>query len=166
MTQSQEMIVLYWQVTAAFLMGFDYFVKDVWREKANIFVRSYFAGVQDRIDHDLKLSWGRFTSKVPQIMGGVIFLGAYWFLMEVVIPVFESPVAVVSLTLFAFVLFSGGFLSIFQIFMELFIPVGLGLSLRAVTTFLVSSPKGAIAAMGMLCLFISFILRYVYISAT
>jgi hypothetical protein len=164
MTPSQEMTVLYWQAGAACLMGFDYFVKDAWREKANAAVRLYFAGVQARVDHDLQLSWEYFKSKIPRLTSGAIFLGVWWFLMNVVLPIPQSPTATALLALLAIGFFAGGFLGVFQVFMELYIPVGMGLAFRTVTTFLVSSPKGPIAAIGMLCLFVSFALRHAYIA--
>ncbi|MRJ44857.1 hypothetical protein KF946_00955 [Idiomarina loihiensis] len=165
MTPDQQLIILKLQIAASILMGLDYFMPESWREKANEKAKAYFSGVQSRIDSDITSAWEYIKSKVAKIITAVVMLGlAFLMLYFKSLPIIvESPVFLSLWSIAPLLLFTGGFLTLFSIFMDILLPVGLGGLFRALTTFILGSPKGPLAAIGFICLCLSFFLRYNYI---
>jgi hypothetical protein len=53
MSNEQQLLILYWQIGAALLMGIDYFLPSKAKEYVDTKVRNYLAGVQGRVDKDI-----------------------------------------------------------------------------------------------------------------
>ncbi|WP_155705736.1 hypothetical protein [Halomonas sp. PA16-9] len=49
----EELTILYFQIAAGVMMGWDYFTPKSWREHMNGVLSEYFSGVQGRVDEDL-----------------------------------------------------------------------------------------------------------------
>ena len=165
MTPEQQLLILKFQIAASILMGLDYFMPESWREKANEKAKGYFSGVQSRVDSDMNSAWEYIKSKTAKIITASVMLGlAFLMLNFKSLPILmESPVFLSLWSIATLLLFSGGFLTLFNIFMDILLPIGLGGLFRAFTTFILGSPKGPLAAIGFICLCISFGLRYNYL---
>jgi hypothetical protein len=76
-------------------------------------------------------------------------------------PIIETrPISLALWITTSSMLFLGGFGLILSIVTDILVPVGLGGLFRIITTFILGSPKGPLAAIGFICLCISFALRY------
>jgi hypothetical protein len=165
LTPDQLLLILKFQIAASFLMGLDYFMPESWREKANGKAKDYFSGMQGTVDSDMKSAWEDIKSKSAKIFVSVLMLSlsfamVYFKNLSILI---ESPVFLSLWPIFSLILFIGGFLTLFSIFRDILLPVGLGELFRAFTTFVLGAPKGPLAAVGFICLCISFGLRYNYL---
>ncbi|WMN59561.1 hypothetical protein NI389_15495 [Pseudoalteromonas xiamenensis] len=165
MTPEQQLLVLKFQIAASILMGLDYFMPESWREKANEKAKAYFSGVQSRVDSDITSTWEYIKSKIAKIITAVVMLGLGFLMLNFnSLPILvESPAFLSLWSIAALLLLTGGFLTLSNIFMYILIPVGLGGLFRSFTTFILGSPKGPLAAIGFICLCVSFGLRYNYL---
>lgn len=165
MTPDQQLLILKLQIAASILMGLDYFMPESWREKANDKAKAYFFGVQSRADSNITTAWEYFKSKTAKIVASALMLSlSYGMLYFQSLPILvENPVFLSLYSIAALLLFAVGFLTLFNILMDILLPVSLGGLFRAVTTFILGSPKGPLAAIGFICLCISFGLRYNYL---
>jgi hypothetical protein len=164
MNNEQQLLILYWQISAALLMGIDYLLPSKAKEYVDTKVRNYLEGVQGRVDQDISSGLNLIKENRWKIGIAFLFLAIFYLAIESIKLVgasnFPTLAAIVSLVALFF--FTGGFLVLLNIFMQLVTPLGLGSVVRTLLTFLNKSPKGPIAAGGMLCLFVSFALRYHY----
>jgi hypothetical protein len=166
MTPEQTLLVMQWQIAATILMGLDYFISDSIREKANTYVKCYFEEMQQRVDRDVTKAVDKFKNEFPrvlisliQIVIGIVifFLGRY---------VGDDSLGFLILLLIAAAIFIiSGFNFAFNTVFDLLQTLGIAAPFRFITTFLIGSPKGPIAALGFICLSVSFYLRYTYVSA-
>ncbi|MFM4721128.1 hypothetical protein [Aeromonas bivalvium] len=77
MTPEQNLLIMKWQLAATILMGLDYFISDSFREKANAYVKSYFQGMQERVDADVKQAFSEFKGKLFHVLISIIQIN-YW----------------------------------------------------------------------------------------
>ncbi len=147
-------------------MGLDYFLPESWREKANEKAKAFFSGVQESADSDLKSAFLYLKSQTLKIVTSLIMVALSFAMLKLGSSslIKEYPVFLALWSIASMLLFSGGFLTLFHIFMDILTPVGVGGFFRAITTFIVSSPKGPLAAIGFICLCISFSLRYNFLA--
>lgn len=166
MSNEQQLLILYWQISASILMGIEYFLPSKAKEYVETRLRGYLEGVQGRIDQDISGGFKLIYENRWKIGVALLFLAIFYLSIESIkligaanFPILASLVGLVALFFFA-----GGFLVLLSVFMQLLTPLGLGSVVRAILTFLNKSPKGPIAAGGMLCLLVSFVLRYHYLA--
>lgn len=163
MTPEQTLLVIKWQFLATALMGLDYFISDNFREKANAYIKNYFQGVQHRVDADVIKAFSEFKGKIFHVFFSLIqiAIGVGFFAVSRYIDENLLLLLIATLILSAFFIVAG-FNFAFNVFFNLLTQLGIAAPFRFITTFLVGSPKGPIAAIGFLCLMISFYLRYSY----
>lgn len=163
MTPEQNLLVMKWQFAATILMGLDYFISDSFRSKANLYVKNYFRGVQERIDADVVQAFSEFKGKVFQFFVSLIQIiigfGLFCFGLGIDGELIWLLVGVLLTAVFFIV---SGLSFAFDSVFDLLAKLGIAAPFRFITTFLVGSPKGPIAAIGFICLMISFYLRYSY----
>ncbi|MGR5392553.1 hypothetical protein [Vibrio alginolyticus] len=163
MTPEQTLLVIKWQFAATVLMGLDYFISDRFREKANTYVRNYFQGIQERVDADVVLAFSEFKGKLFHFFLSLfqIGIGGGLFVLSRYIDE-NSLLLLVGILIIAVFFIIAGFNFAFSAVFNLLVKLGIAGPFRFLTTFLVGSPKGPIAAIGFICLMISFYLRYSY----
>ncbi|WP_405127936.1 hypothetical protein [Pseudoalteromonas sp. PB2-1] len=163
MAPEQSLLIMKWQFAATILMGLDYFISDGFREKANLYVKNYFQAMQGRVDDDVKQALSKFKSKLFGVLISFvqIAIGVGLFLISHYIGE-DSILLFVGALIAAFFFIIAGFNFAFTTVFDLLTSFGIAAPFRFLTTFLVGSPKGPIAAIGFMCLMISFYLRYSY----
>lgn len=163
MTPEQNLLIMKWQFAATILMGLDYFISDSFREKANAYVRSYFQGMQERVDADVKQAFSEFKGKLFHVLISIIQIAIGVGLFVLSRHIDENLIwLLIGTLLVAGFFIIAGFNFAFTTVFDLLTKLGIAAPFRFLTTFLVGSPKGPIAAIGFICLMISFYLRYSY----
>lgn len=144
-------------------MGLDYFISDKFREKANTYVRNHFQGVQQRVDADVIKAFSEFKGKLLHVFISLfqVAIGIGGFALSRYIGEY-SIYLFIAVLIFSIFLIVAGFNFAFHTILDFFTKLGVVAPFRFLTTFLVSSPKGPIAAIGFLCLMVSFYLRFSY----
>lgn len=159
-----DITILKLQIIATTFMGADYFIPNKYRDIANEYVNDYFSGVQNRIDNNINLGIEHIKKNYKYLLTGALYL---FFVYVVNITknklykngtIDNTAFEILMLATLPFMVI--GYLRIFKIMMDVFIPVGIASILRSITTFVTKSPKGPIAAIGMIFLMLSFYLRY------
>lgn len=163
MAPEHELLVLKWQFAAALLMGLDYFIPDDLRAKANNYVKIYFNGMQKRVDADIAKSFSEFKGKLFRVFIAIIqiSIGSFFIFISQHINTSSIYLLILILSIGGIFIISG-FSFAFNAVFEFITRLGIATPFRILTTFLIGSPKGPIAAIGFLCLIISFFLRYSY----
>lgn len=160
--QFEELTILYFQIAAAAMMGWDYFTSKSWREHMDGVLGEYFSGVQGRVDKDLSGALGFLKASVPKIIASFMAFGLAYLTLK-----FGSSIngewraeAVLVTGLLYLMLVAGGLITLMNIVFPLLVPLGLGGVFRGVTMFLTSTEKGPLAGLGFLSLLVSFVMRY------
>lgn len=171
MTSSQNLEVLIWQLIAGLLMGTDYFLNERKRslidaylkKKLNTFQRITNSTMKGAIEDAKSLvqTWLLAIAPILLSMGLIFYVMPHLHLPEGILT------AIVGLIALSFFLW-GAILAYYGIFAHLFklrwlLAIYL-FPLWVVSMFLLKSPKGVLAAAGMLCLARAFWLRYAYIA--
>ncbi|KJF99481.1 tryptophan-rich sensory protein [Photobacterium leiognathi] len=163
MTPEQNLLIMKWQFAATILMGLDYFISDSFREKANAYVRGYFQGMQERVDADVKQAFSEFKGKLFHVLISIIQIAIGVGLCVLSRHIDENLIWLfIGILLVALFFIIAGVNFAFTTVFHLLTKLGIAAPFRFLTTFLVGSPKGPIAAIGFICLMISFYLRYSY----
>nr|WP_278995729.1 hypothetical protein [Plesiomonas shigelloides] len=163
MTPEQNLLIIKWQFAATLLMGLDYFISDSFREKANAYIKSYFQGMQERIDVDVKLAFSAFKGKLFHVLFSIIQIAIGVGLVVLSRHIEENSIwlLIVALIVAGFFIVAG-FNFAFNTVFALLSKLGIAAPFKLLTIYLVGSPKGPIAAIGFIFLMISFYLRYSY----
>lgn len=74
-SESSILNILYFQVAAALLMGWDYFTPTSWREHMNRVLAQYFGQVQSRVDHGLAGAWAYIKVSATRIFAALVSFG-------------------------------------------------------------------------------------------
>jgi hypothetical protein len=165
--QFNELTILYFQVAAALLMGWDYFTPTSWREHMNGMLAQYFGQVQGRIDHDLAGAWAYIKVSATRIFAALVSFGLAYAVLKVGGVLGHSqPYVVLVTNLVSFSFFAAGALTLINIVTPLLIPIGLGCVFRLFTTFLTSTEKGPMSGIGFLSLLVSFVMQYMNYKTT
>ncbi len=163
MTNEQLLLILYWQISAAVLMGIDYFLPVQAKDFLDSSARSYIKIVQANVDSGISDTIKFIAGQKWKIFAATVLLVTSYLAFHTL--KFIGPT--ISSTLFFILLVavysSVGILMLLSIFIPAFTTLGIASVSRVFLTFLNKSPKGPFAAAGMLCLFVSFALRYVYL---
>jgi len=161
-----EITILHLQSAAALLMGYDYFVSDALKSKANALAADVVRTHQSQLDEKLKKQFGVFLIWVPRISTG-IFYSVICTAFYISTKGLTSPGAAPEFKLLGIFLLLGFLFfgwraakHLIDAFTNGVVPFTFPALFRVVTTFLLYSSKGAIAALGMLFLITSFIFRY------
>lgn len=163
MTPEQSLLIMKWQFAAAILMGLDYFIPDSFREKANAYVKNYFQGMQERVDTNIKHAFSEFKGKLFRILISLVQITIGVGLFAVGRHIGENSIwLLIGALLVAGFFIIAGFNFAFTAVFDFLTSLGIAAPFRFLTTFLVCSPKGPIAAIGFICLMVSFYLRYSY----
>lgn len=162
-----ELTILYFQVAAAMLMGWDYFMPKSWREHMNRVLAQYFDQVQSRVDHDLAGAWAHIKESTRRISFALVSFGLAYAVLKFggVLGHSQSYVILVIYLVFLF-LFTVGTLILINVVTPLLTPLGLGGIFRLFTTFLTSTEKGPMSGLGFLSLLVSFVMQYINYTAT
>lgn len=161
-----EVTILNLQTAAALLMGYDYFVSEPLKTRANAFAQNAVLTYQSQQDKKLKEQVGIFLTWIPRFLSGLFYLivcvGIVSFIHALTLPGTPEELQIVGLILlllFTYFLWRA-MDNIFNVFSKGIIPFTLPALIRVFTTFLLYSSKGAIAALGILFLIASFLCRY------
>jgi hypothetical protein len=161
-----ELTILHLQSAAAALMGYDYFLSDSLKEKANVAAADIARTYQAQLDAKLSSQVGVFRSWMPRLFTGLFYSvlcsGLYVLIQALTRKEFGEGGPLVALIMLApFAWYSR--LAVKQLtdaFGNGVLPFTFPVLGRVITTFLLYSSKGAIAALGMLFLVASFACRY------
>lgn len=165
--QFNELTILYFQVAAALLMGWDYFTPTSWREHTNRVLTQYFVQVQGSVDHDLAGAWAYIKVSATRIFAALVSFGLAYAVLKVGGALGHSQPYVILVTGLAFLFFfAAGALTLINVVTPLLIPLGLGGVFRLLTTFLTSTEKGPMAGLGFLSLLVSFVMQYMNYKTT
>ena len=165
--QFSNLTILYFQVAAALLMGWDYFTPKVWRQYVDGALGRYFGGVQERVDSDLAAAWSYIKANLTRIIASLVsFALAYGVLKLGGWLGHSQPYVMLIIGLLFLLFISAGALSLINIVTPLLVPLGLGGVFKAVTKFLTTTERGPLAGLGFLALLVSFVMRYLNIHAT
>ncbi len=163
MTSNEDQVIFFLQLSAAILMGFDYFLSDTQRKKMETKIISFFSKFKKGIDKDIKELTNSLRAKAFIIIVGtitsmlgatVLFLGSNTELSQTI----GSAVNVAS-----FMLIAIGVIMVADPILRLAFQGGTAITLLILTTWILSSPKGPVAAIGMTSLMMSFAIQYAYI---
>lgn len=164
----EELTILYFQVAAAVMMGWDYFTPKTWRLYMDGVLGKYFGGVQSNFDKDINQSFEFLKVNIPRVLASFLAFGLAYLVLKFGASFDGSSrpeVALITGLLYLF-LVSGGFLTLVNIIFPLLVPLGMGGIFKAITKFLTSTEKGPLAGLGFLCLLVSFVMRYINYTAT
>lgn len=163
----EELTILYFQVAAAVMMGWDYFTPKSWREHMDGLLGEYFSGVQGRVEQDLSGSLAFLKASVPKIIASFIAFGLAYLVLMLGSSITGDwrPEAVLVTGLLYLMLVAGGFITLINIVFPLLVPLGVGGVFRGITMFLTSTEKGPLAGLGFLSLLVSFVMRYMNLTA-
>lgn len=164
-----EIAILNLQAVAAFLMGYDYLLSKDLKEKANAISESSALTYKNQIDEKLKLQIEIFRSWLPSLYTGLLYILIVFILYFVIelfmyfnLGVIGSLISV--LLLFPFIWYSyRAAAKIANATANGITPFLLPVLARALTSFLLYSSKGVIAALGFVFLLASFVCRYINI---
>jgi len=159
--------ILYFQIAAAVLMGWDYFTPQSWRQRMDQKLTQYFGQVQSNVDHDLKGSFAYLKASGTRIIAALVALGLAYLVLKIGSWLGTSQPYVVLATGLLYLLFvAAGLLTLVNVVTPLLVPLGLGSVFRALTTFLTTTERGAVAGLGFLALLVSFVMQYMNYTAT
>ena len=161
-----ELTILHLQAASTLLMGYDYFLSDSLKGKANVVATDIARTYQAQLDAKLAAQVGVFRSWMPTLFTGLFYavlcFGLFVFIQALTSKDLGEAGPIVALVmLFPFVWYSR--LAVKQLtdaFGNGVLPFTFPVVGRVITTFLLYSSKGAIAALGMLFLVTSFTCRY------
>ncbi|TMU18052.1 hypothetical protein E0L35_19975 [Halomonas sp. ATBC28] len=163
----EELTILYFQIAAGVMMGWDYFTPKSWREHMNGVLSEYVSGVQGRVDEDLSGALVFLKVSLPKIIASFIAFGLAYFVLR-----FGSSIngewraeAILVTGLVYLMLVAGGLITLMNIVFPLLVPLGLGGVFRGITMVLTSTEKGPLAGLGFLSLLVSFVMRYMNYTA-
>lgn len=163
-----DLTILYFQMAAAALMGWDYFTPKSWRQQMDEFLGRYFGGVQQNVDKDIVGAWSFLKDSMTKIVISLFSFGLAYLLLKMSSAYsgdFKSEIVLIT-GFFYLLLVAGGFLTLLNIIMPLLVPLGVGGVFRGITTFLTSTEKGPMSGLGFLALLVSFVMRYINYTAT
>jgi len=161
-----DTIVLHLQTVAATLMGYDYFLSERLKGKFSAFANDVVKTYQAQLDEELNAKIGTLKSWLPTLMTGifyllvclVIFIGAK-LITYAKSPIFLIPSMILLIGSLRFSLKASKDLS--KAFSHGLMPLTRPMLSRVITSFLLYSSKGSIAALGMLFLIAAFFCRYI-----
>ena len=161
MNSSESLLILYLQISAAILMGTDYFFSDSIKIKIDEVTRSYFNNMQSRVDKDISSSIKDITSKKNKLfifiyfcMAGTVIMSLAYALDSYYI-VLGAILKTVSVTLFG--------VAVVYIFDTAFRATSTLIAaapFRLLTYVLLRAPKGPLSTIGFFILLLSFYLEY------
>lgn len=164
----EEITILYFQISAAVMMAWDYFTPRSWREYMDGVLGKYFSGVQRNVDKDINQSLEYLKVNIPRIFVSFLAFGLAYLVLKFGASFDGSsrPVAALVTGILYLFLVSGGFFTLMNIIFPLLVPLGIGGVFKAITKFLTSTEKGPLAGLGFLCLLVSFVMRYINYTTT
>ncbi|WP_158677506.1 hypothetical protein [Chromobacterium vaccinii] len=147
-------------------MGYDYFLSEPLKGKFNAFANDVVRTYQAQLDEELNEKIGTFKSWLPTLATGVfyilvlvaIFIGVKLISLAKS-PIFIIPAMILLIGSLRFSIKASRDLS--SAFAHGLMPLTRPMLLRVVTSFLLYSSKGSVAALGMLFLITAFICRYI-----
>lgn len=166
MTNDQQVLITNWQLCAAILMGIEYFLPKNIKEIADAKFGEYLKGVEGRVDHDLMASLKDIWQEKIKLTLSVFFIAMSYLVFTTLHALhnFDAPLFSTFIILVGVFFFSGGFLTAMQIVFPRLLLICYGLPIRILAGLIRVCPKGPVAAAGLLCLAISFALRYMYLT--
>ena len=154
--------VLNLQFTASLLMGYDYFLSETLKRKLNESASDYVKSRQDNIDEMLRNRARTFISVRPVLFAGIILALLFWgsLSMMKIAGKLWGAYGVIILAILALLFLMAATRPLITAFAEGVLPLTAQAIFRAVTSFLLFSSKGVIAAFGLIFLLASFACRY------
>lgn len=162
-----ELTILHLQSVATVLMGYDYFLSDTLKEKANVVAGDIARTYHAQLDEKLKTQMGVFRSWLPTLITGAFYIALCFGLFVLIQTLANSKLGIAGslaalLLLFPFLWYSNRAIKqVTNAFVNGVLPFTFPAFGRVIITFLLYSSKGTIAALGMLFLFAAFVSRYI-----
>ncbi|WP_348698467.1 hypothetical protein [Duganella fentianensis] len=158
-----DKVILTLQVFATAFMAADYFFDDARRKEFNAKIQESLIKFQSRISDDQRAAidavfvegYGRTLTAILFFIIAMVGFGALNLLGNYLNPWVLALVMVALLVLFVAFLNTA-----IDAFMQLVVPIGLGIPLKGVATFIIFCKKGSIFGIGFVILVLSFICRY------
>lgn len=159
--------ILHLQTIAATLMGYDYFVSESLKNKFNTMASNVVFERQNKYDYLIKKQVGVFKTWIPTLVSGIV-CAVICFALYLTIGLLAhlgrsgAYLLMASVVMLVSIYFIWRAIkSLMDVFSNGIVPFTFPVLFRAITTFLLFSSKGSIAAMGMLFLIVSFVCRYI-----
>lgn len=162
MDKLQQLHILYLQIAAGFLMSLDYFMPAAYRAKIDSRLGHHVETLRKVIYQDLVEAKAIFFQRRQDVVLRVLV-----FLLCVVCLCYEKYWAIATVPYLNFAISVFGIISMlwllkvfFQILEPVIFPLITAGPVSALLYFISKSGRGPLAAFGMLCLALSFLLRY------
>lgn len=161
-----EITILHLQAAASIFMGYDYFLSDQLKEKANVVAKDIATTYRVQLDEKLTTQMIVFRSWLPTFFTGCFYAIFCFSLFALMISLIKINLGLLGplialMILIPFIWYSKLAIDrIVEAFANGVVPFTLPVLGRVVITFLLYSSKGTIAALGMLFLISSFVCRY------
>jgi len=162
----ENLTILYFQIAAAFMMGWDYFVPKDLRSSVDRLLVKYFRDVDGNVKSDMDRYKKEIIRRLPKTAFAFISLAAIFAFLSVFLFRIENatPEIVFILGMAIIITVVWAFDHITDVMVKIMVPFGLGSFLRFGSSFLLNTEKGPFAGIGVLCLLASFFMRYVNLS--
>lgn len=162
MGNSSQSAVLWLEISAALMMGLDYFFGRSLLTSMNRASREYLRKVRSEVDKDIASSAKSTIDAWPSIVVGIVMLLSFIALLQASVYLFSNNFELLGLVASVIALFAFC-ISIYSFLTSLFpsaIKLAMALPFRLGTMILLASPKGPIAAAGFGALMLSLWLKY------
>ncbi|WP_299188137.1 hypothetical protein [uncultured Psychrobacter sp.] len=162
MTQFGELTILYFQISAALMMGWDYFIPKDWRNNTDGFLNKYFSYVHSNVDKDFKQALESLKLNIFIILLSLAPLVVSYLIFKshILLNFQFSPFVGFFIMLIFLIFILGGLLVFLSIISPLLLPLGLSGIFKVITKFIISTEKGSFSGLGFLCLLVSFMMKY------
>jgi hypothetical protein len=161
-----EFTILHLQAAASIFMGYDYFLSDDLKERANVVATDFAKIYRTQLDEKLMNQIGVFRSWLPTLFTGIFYAIFCFSLVGLMVSLIKINLGLVGplialMLLIPFIWYSKLAIDkIIDAFANGVLPFTFPALGRVIITFLLYSSKGTIAALGMLFLISSFVCRY------
>jgi len=162
MTTSEQLILMYLQLAATIAMAFDYFVPENTKRLIDIFCRRPLTHINIRVSKDLSSAVHEAIGKrwfIYTFMGAIVLLMTVNSWDSILIQLSPSPIPEITI----FCVFVAAILSIAAFWITYQKPlttIFIAVLVKLLLLYLRKSPRGPIAAAGLLILAISYWYQY------
>lgn len=159
----EYLTILYFQILAALMMGWDYFMPEYWRKKTDGYLAKYFVWVNNNVNKDHEDAIKSLKLDIPTLLISLVpCIVIYMIFKSNFLSHFQfSPLAGFIIMFICLVFIFGGLITFLSIISPLLLPLSLSGIFKVITKFLISTEKGPLSGLGFLCLLFSFMMQYV-----
>jgi hypothetical protein len=165
MTNEQQILITNWQLAASILMGIEYFLPTSLKERADNHFKNYLMGIEGRVDQTIFQGLKEIWDDKIKVLMGISFFSIFYLSLITVEALRNSGHlwAGLLISIVGLMFMVVGLYLVMVITLPRLLPISYGLPFRLGLFLMRVCPKGPIAATGLVCLFISFALRYAYL---